>query len=208
MSFTVGLLEMVGYLVPGATVVGAWLWLMGRLPPASTSEMAGPTGLALALLASYVVGQLLTFVSSILRPKRRPQPYINRQQFKAPFEAMFGRDVLEGAKYHLARALVIHRSPGLAERVERYFALVILSRNLTVAFAVVAVLLVISGHRVWAVAWGAAALAFWRQHERFANTESNAVFGAAFVVMGTAPTAPSPAGPPDDRVTAGQDGER
>jgi hypothetical protein len=93
-------------------------------------------------------------------------------------------------------------------RTRGTISLVILSRNLTVAFAVVVVLLVISGHTVWAIAWGAAALAFWRQHKRFANTESNAVFGAAFVVMVTAPTAPSPAGPPDDPVTAGQDGER
>ena len=32
MSFNVGLLEVIGYLVPGATMISAWLWLTGKLP--------------------------------------------------------------------------------------------------------------------------------------------------------------------------------
>jgi len=93
--------------------------------------------------------------------------------------------VSDRAVYHLARALVLHRSPRLGERVERYFALTLLSRNLTAAAVVVAGMLVWFGYWGWAVAWVATAGAFLLQYRRFVRTERRAVFGAAAVLLVT-----------------------
>ncbi len=183
MSFTVGLLEMIGYLVPGATVIGAWLWLTGKLPLDQAGEMGGTTGLVLGVLASYVLGQLLTFVSSAIKARPPANPYKERPPFTTSFKAMFGEELDEPASYHLSRALVVHESSRLSERIERYFALIILTRNLSVACVCVAALLVHSAHLGWAAGWAGAAVAFFFQHRRFAKTEGKAVFGATVVVL-------------------------
>jgi hypothetical protein len=198
MSFNVGLLEMIGYLVPGATVIGAWLWLSGELPLDQAGKLGGTAGLGLVLLASYVLGQLLTIVSSVIKVGPPHNPYRERQPFKARFEAMFGEGLPDRASYHLSRALVVHQSSALGERIERYFALIILTRNLTVACVVVTALLVRSAHLGWAAAWAGAAAAFFFQHRRFGQTEGKAVFGATVVVLATGRV---PDTPPAGRTT-------
>jgi hypothetical protein len=184
MSFNVGLLEMIGYLVPGGVAVAAWLWLQNMLPLNPAGKMGGTAGLALALLASYVVGQLLTFGSSILKFKRPANPY-ETEPFKSVFVAAFGKNVPDGSSYHLLRGLVVHHSKAHGERVERYFALMILTRNLTLACGGVAAVLLLSTELVWAALWAAAAIAFYVHYSRFLKTEAMAVFGAAAVILMT-----------------------
>lgn len=186
MSFNIGLLEMIGYFVPGATVLATWLWVTGALPLDPAGKLEGTAGLALILLASYVLGQLLTIASSVIKVSPPQNPYQSLEPFRTHFQRRFGKDLPAGASYHLARALVIHHSPGLGERVERYFALLILSRNLVMASIVVTALLVRSSELAWGAAWAVAAVAFFIQHGRFCETEGKAVFGAAFTILAAA----------------------
>jgi hypothetical protein len=119
----------------------------------------------------------------VLKADRPANPYAVTTPFTSGFNALFGEHLPKGASYHLSRAMVVHHSSALGERVERYFALVILTRNLTVACAGVAIGLLFSAELKWAAIWAVTAVLFWYQYRRFLKTEARAVFGAATVVL-------------------------
>jgi hypothetical protein len=198
MSFTVGLLELLGYIVPGATVVAvAMLVVSGR-----TGGFAGggdqTTQLIACGIASYVIGHALTVMSrSLTWLQRKTMGHRARTssffpRLKHLLEQRFGGSVGPAEQYHLCRVLVIEACPRSNERIERYFALTLLARNLTVAFVLLLLFMMWAGYYVWAGVFAVGAGLFAYQHFQFDGTLERAVFRTAFVAL----TAPGPVNRP------------
>jgi hypothetical protein len=192
-SFTVGLLELLGYLVPGATVAGvAALVLDAR---GLSAYFATGFGSLCFLLVSYITGHVLTVVSRLLtdtrdalvkrgflsyKPLERRYPFYPR--LKAQLDHVFSGD-LHGEEFQLARVLVAERCPRSSDRIDRYFALVLLTRNMAVACLAAGVTVAWARHWGWGGLFLVSALLFGWQHFRFHQTFRDAVFRAAFVAV-------------------------
>ena len=95
---------------------------------------------------------------------------------------MFGGDV-DRQELELIRGLVAERCPRLSDRIDRYFALGLLTRNMSVACFAAGVILEWTRHIGWGwLVWGSAVL-FAFQHFRFDQTFKDAVFRAGFVAF-------------------------
>ena len=66
MSFTVGLLELFGYIVPGATVAGIATVVFDAHDASAVTADFYDVGALWFLLVSYITGHLLTIVSRLL----------------------------------------------------------------------------------------------------------------------------------------------
>jgi hypothetical protein len=192
MSFTVGLLELLGYLVPGATVVGVAVLVLSGLTGGSAGGGDPTSQLIIYGIASYVTGHALTVMSRSLTWLRiktmghRARRYAFFPRLKHLLEERFGGSVGPAEEYHLCRVLVIETCPRSNERIERYFALTLLARNLTVAFVLLLLFVAWAGYYAWAGVFAAGAGLFAYQHFQFEGTLERAVFRTAFVAL-TAP---------------------
>ena len=204
MSFTVGLLELLGYIVPGATVAGIATVVFNTHNASAVSAYFSTTfGALWFLLVSYITGHLLTIVSRLLTDARsaliergvikRTLPevrYSFYRRLKKELDRVFGGDV-DRQELDLIRGLVAERCPRLSDRIDRYFALGLLTRNMAVACFAAFVMLEWTRHIGWGWLFFGSAVLFAFQHFRFDQTFKDAIFRAGFVAF-------SLAGPPFD----------
>jgi hypothetical protein len=186
MSFTVGLLEVLGYLVPGASVVTVAILVY----PSARIDLGDPRcTLVIYVLASYVIGHALNVLSYLLpfvRKKMKGHPPRNYPFFPRLQQRLvhaFGADLGPAEEYHLSQALAIEACPRSSDRIERYFALALLMRNLSVA-ALLSMLLTGSvGLYRWAGVCAILVGLFTYQHFQFEATRRGTLFRAAFLAF-------------------------
>ena len=192
MSFTIGLLELLGYVVPGATVLGITAFVYMGWRPWLGDSGGDSASVLYFVLASYVTGHILTILSRMLTwTHRKLRRYRSSREKRFAFYfrlrerlvRVFGSDFGPAEEYHLARELVTERCPRSSERIDRLFALTLLTRNMSMALLVAVWPLVSSGHRHWSYLSLMAAGLFAFQHYRFEGTHESAVFRAAFVAL-------------------------
>jgi hypothetical protein len=186
MSFTVGLLEVLGYVVPGATLVTVAVLISSD----ARIDLGGETtALVIYLLASYVLGHALTVFSRLLPFMRNkikghlPRNYTFFPQLQELLVRAFGKDLGPAEEYHLCHALAIEACPRSSDRIERYFALALLMRNLASASLLSMLLVGFVGHYAWGGVYALLAGLFGYQHFRFEATLRRTVFRTAFLAF-------------------------
>ncbi len=189
MSFTVGLLEVIGYLVPGGATLACALWLLPSAALRFEAASAGAGRTVVFLLAAYVTGHVLTALSRSLtwaRVKIRghgARRWTFWPTLRARLHAAYGADLGAAEEYHLSRQLVAERSTTLSDRIDRLFAVTLFCRNAAVALLVCAVFAGVARDLLALAVFALLAALFAFQHARFERTQEATVFRAAFVLL-------------------------
>jgi hypothetical protein len=159
------------------------------LPDTRVDVGDGGATLTVYLLASYVLGHALTILSRLLTWLRiRTRGYRSRNysffpQLQKRLRQAFGEGLGAAEEYHLSHALAIESCPRSSERIERYFALALLMRNLACATLISALIIGSAGLYRWAGLFAILVGLFVYQHDRFEATLERTVFRTAFLVF-------------------------
>jgi len=186
MSVAVGLLELLGYLAPGASLVSVIALVFPRVQLEVGDSLLTQV---VYLLASYIAGHALNVTSPLLTVIRtrlvghRPRNAAYQARLRELLARDFGPDLGPSEEYHLSHALAIERCPRLGERIERYFALSLLMRNMTAAAFFAMLILAWTAQWSWAVLCAGFVGLFAYQHAQFDGTLQRAVFRTALVAL-------------------------
>jgi hypothetical protein len=187
MNFTLGLIELFAYLIPGlSTVAVAAVVVFGY----SADDLSVPTSMGI-LVGGYVVGHALTvlsrslawmrgFVKLAVRAKAREERYSFYGELQGQLRSLFGEDVTKPDEYTYCLRLVVEHCPSTTTTVDRLYALTLFSRNMTLAMTIASVLCVARSASVSFLMIVLAVLFFVRYYQFERHLEST-VFRAAYV---------------------------
>lgn len=189
MTFSLGLLELFGYLVPGGVVLTAVL-LVSRDACELLDRSKDNVGIALLLLLGvFLAGHLLSIASrSLTTAKRwlrghRRRDYPFYPALKRLLNEFYGIDFGEAEVFHQSRLVALRADGGQSGQVARYFAIGLLSRNLAASFAAAAGILAADGRGVLTAMCVIGGVAFAFQHYRFDGTFESTMFRTAFQTL-------------------------
>lgn len=190
-NFTIGLLEILAYLVPGGLALAVILHL--RFPELANQAVSG-IGYQIAFLAcSYVMGHLLTFASvplirvrAILKWLVRGRPREKRISFYCDLQqrlrSVYGSNITRDDEYYFALRLVTENQPHSSQTIDRLYAMTLFSRNISLALLLIATLFLDRGVIV-ALSFLVIAALFFLRYTQLESTTANTVFRAAYVYL-------------------------
>jgi hypothetical protein len=188
-NFTVGLLEILAYLVPGAFTLGALLYI--RFPELVTRDL-DKVGVQLAfIVCSYIVGHLLTFLSVhyfrvrsllkwIFKGKTREKRVSYYEDLRKQLYITFGSEITKDDEYYFCLRLVTENQPHSSQTIDRLYAMTLFSRNTSLAFLITAYLSV-GRNASSAIVFAILAILFFFRYVQLEATTANTVFRAAYV---------------------------
>ena len=149
-SFTVGLLKIVAYLIPGVLALGT---AINTYSPAVSTVVQRDFWSQIAFLGvAYIVGHILAALSAgVLRIREhmrvfQPLPQQKRLSFfgdlRAGLPAVAGINIWRREEYILLLRVLADKWPRTSQEVKRLYALTLFCRNMAVALFVVALLVV------------------------------------------------------------------
>jgi len=190
-NFTVSLLEILAYLIPGGIMLSAIIHF--RFPELIDRVLSG-IGSQIAFVAcSYVVGHLLTFASTPLvrvrvymrrlgrvKPRKVRMPFYEDLQTK--LQSLFGANLSMRDDYHFALRLVTDNQPQSSLTIDRLYAMTLFSRNTSLAFLLIGCLF---WNRSISTSLGCGVLAvlFFLRYIQLEATALHTVFRAAYVYL-------------------------
>jgi hypothetical protein len=151
MSFTVSLLEIFAYLLPGGSVLAMIIYLL--TPTLIDRLVSSPPLQVVFIVSSYVVGHLLTQISLILAygrmglkwigiSKKREERLSFQKELQEKLTAIFGSDMTKADSYYYSLRIVTEHQPRTGPTIDRLYALTLFSRNTSVAFFIMAMSLI------------------------------------------------------------------
>lgn len=188
-NFTVSLLEILAYLVPGGITLAAILYL--RFPELA-DRVFGGVGSQIAFIAcSYVIGHLLTFLSSpfvklrlyikrLLRGKPREDRISFYTDFQQKLHILFSSNITRYDEYQFALRLVIENQPQTGLTVDRLYAMTLFSRNISLSFLLTSCLY-LTQSVIAAAAFAAVGILFFLRYAQLEAITANTVFRAAYI---------------------------
>jgi hypothetical protein len=193
MSFTLGLLEVFAYLLPGGLVLSIIVYMSS---PSAIDRLLSSTPRQLAfLVGSYILGHLLTQISMILAYarmglkwlrviKKRDERLSFNKELQERLIAIFGARMTREDSYYYSLRLVAEHQQRTGQTIDRLYALTLFSRNTSVAFFIMAMSLM-SRAAGCAVVFGAASLLFFIRYIQLEEANSDTVLRAAYVYLCT-----------------------
>lgn len=192
-NFTVGLLEIFAYLIPGGIALMALLYqyfplLADRIQKDFWAQV-------IFLVCSYVFGHLLTvvsvvilklreFVKKIRKPKGREERLSFYLDLRNELHKLFGPNITRTDEYLFALRLVTDNLPKSIQEIDRLYALTLFSRNIVVAFILTAAIFLITDMIIFVISVILSILFFVRYIELESAT-ANTVFRSAYVYLRT-----------------------
>ena len=193
-SFTLGLLEIFAYILPGSLALSAALY---RLKPALLERaFAGIGEQALFLAAGYAAGHILTLASiSVLkvrgffrkRLRRRLAHQRSREErlsfyedLRAELRSTFGENLQRSDEYFFSLRVVADNLPGSLQTIDRLYAITLFSRNMAAGTVFSTLCAGGSQPLVWFAGVLLVALFFIR-YIQVEQTLANTVFRSAYV---------------------------
>jgi hypothetical protein len=188
-SFTIGLLEVLGYLLPGGLVLACFL--SQRAPDLGNKAASVVAGQILFVAASYLLGHLLTLLSLSLAKLRAPlkwllrvRPREERLQFypklRSNLRERFGYQLTKDDEYYFSLRLVSEFQPHSSQTIDRLYALTLFARNMVAALLVVAFLVLPSSLKIALIMFGFA-LIFFVRYYHLERATADTLLRAAYV---------------------------
>jgi hypothetical protein len=193
MSFTVGLLELFAYLLPGGLVLSIIVYVSNS---SVKDQILSSTPLQVAfLVGSYIIGHFLTQISIILAYgrmglkwlgfiKKRDQRLSFDKELQEKLSAIFGSGMTRNDSYFYSLRLVTEHQQRTSQTIDRLYALTLFSRNTSVAFFIIAMSL-INQKFGWAVVFIGASISFFIRYIQLEKLNSDTVLRAAYVHLCT-----------------------
>jgi len=193
MSFTVGLLEIFAYLLPGGLVLSTIMYVSN---PSVMERILRNPPLQLALLGgSYILGHLLTQVSIILAYarmglkwagliKKRAERLSFHEELQKQLTAIFGTAMTKEDAYYYSLRLVTEQQQRTSQTIDRLYALTLFSRNTAVAFLVIAMSLV-NRQLDWSMILITMSFLFFIRYVQLEQSNADTVLRAAYVYLCT-----------------------
>jgi hypothetical protein len=193
MSFTVGLLELFAYLLPGGLVLSTIVYVSN---PSVINRVLSSTPLQVAfLVGSYIIGHLLTQISIILTYarmglkwfgflKKRDKRLSFHKELQENLTAIFGARMTKEDSYYYSLRLVTEHQQRTSQTIDRLYALTLFSRNISIAFFIIAMSL-INQKIGWAVVFVIASVLFFIRYIQLEKSNSDTVLRAAYVYLCT-----------------------
>ena len=193
MSFTIGLLELFAYLLPGGLVLSTIVYLSN--PPWIDRILSSTPHQMAFLVGSYIIGHLLTQLSLVLAYarmglkwfrllKKREQRLSFHKELQEKLTAIFGSSITKQDSYYYALRLVTEHQQRTGQTIDRLYALTLFSRNTSVAFFIIATSL-INQQIGWAVVFVIASFLFFIRYIQLEKSNSDTVLRAAYVYLCT-----------------------
>jgi hypothetical protein len=193
MGFTVSLLELFAYLLPGGLVLLTLLYVSS---PLVIEQILSKTSLQMAfLVGSYVIGHFLTQISIILAYarmglkwfgfiKKRDKRLSFHHELQEKLTDIFGSGMTKEDSYYYSLRLVTEHQQRTSQTIDRLYALTLFSRNTSVAFFIISVSL-INQKIGWAVVFVIASFLFFIRYIQLEKSNSDTVLRAAYVYLCT-----------------------
>jgi hypothetical protein len=193
MSFTVGLLELFAYLLPGGLVLSTLVYVSN---PSVTDKILSNTSLqGVFLVGSYIIGHLLTQTSILLAYvrmglkwlgfiKKRDKRLSFHKELQEKLTAIFGSKMTKEDSYYYSLRLVTEHQQRTSQTIDRLYALTLFSRNISVAFFIIAMSL--TNQKIgWSVVFIIASFLFFIRYIQLEESNSDTVLRAAYVHLCT-----------------------
>lgn len=192
-NLTISLIEILAYLFPGGIVLAAVLDVY--FPELGDRTLNSGAYQIAFTVCSYIIGHplmlfsyLLVFVQKPLKKLARIKPPAERLYFYRDFRRrlgeVLGEDVASGHTYQFANRLITDNRLPASQVIDRLYAMVLFSRNITISFIVTS--LIFSTKSVTAsLILGGLALAFLARYIQMEIVITNTVFRAAYVYLFT-----------------------
>jgi predicted membrane protein len=193
MSFTVSLLEIFAYLLPGGLILATIVYVSN---PLVTDRILSSVPLQVAfLVGSYIIGHLLTQVSIILAYARMGLKWIGiikkrekrlsfHKELHEKLKAIFGSKMTKADSYYYSLRLIAENHQHTGQTIDRLYALTLFSRNTSFAFFIIAMIL-INQNIVCSLLLVATSFLFFIRYIQLEKSNSDTVLRAAYVYLCT-----------------------
>jgi hypothetical protein len=196
-TFTIGLLEVFAYLLPGSIVCVGILYCC--FPSLIDAAPDGLWEVGAFLAGAYVIGHVLTIISvGILKAREflkrvqhrtgkgkvREQRLPFYQNLRSELRKVFGDDLARDDEYQMCLRLVTDFSPESQRDVDRLYALTLFARNGVAAFVIATAMLAFREWKVSLISF-VLALLFFVRYVQLEQSTSDTVFRSAYVLLRT-----------------------
>ncbi len=190
-SFSVTLLEILAYLIPGGLTCAA---ILNAFFPKIVDRTISGLGEQISFLAcSYVMGHLVTFLSVVLRKistSIRRHLHKKTREERMPFypellnklHSLLGPSITKDDEYEFSLRIVIEHQPHSGQTIDRLYAMTLFSRNTSLSLLAAGILLILKDVTA-AAAILVLAVIFFLRYMQLEGTTSNTVFRAAYVYL-------------------------
>jgi hypothetical protein len=193
MSFTVGVLEIFAYLLPGGSVLATIIYILN--PVIMDRLVSSPPLQIVFIVSSYIVGHLLTQISLILAygrmglkwigvSKKREERLSFHKELQEKLMAIFGPDMTKADSYYYSLRIVTEHQPRTGPTIDRLYALTLFSRNTSVAFFIMAMSLISTKIGI-SVLLIITSFLFFIRYIQLEKSNSDTVLRAAYVYLCT-----------------------
>ncbi len=186
-NLTINLIEILAYLFPGGIVLAATLYVY--FPELGDRTLNGTAYQIMFAACAYVIGHLLMLISYLLTPVKRVarrKPAEKRLYFyrdlRRRLQEIFGEDISKDHIYQFSNRLITDNASPASQVVERLYALMLFSRNITVSFLATGGIF-LSKSAIAAGIFGALATLFLVRYILIEKVMTATVFRAAYVYL-------------------------
>jgi ABC-type multidrug transport system fused ATPase/permease subunit len=190
-NLTINLIEILAYLFPGAIVLAGILYV--HFPDLGDRTLNGPAYQIAFAACSYVTGHLLMLISYLLTLLKEPLKKVARikspekrlyfyQDLRRKLQEIFGENISRGHIYQFSNRLITDNASPASQVVERLYALMLFSRNITISFIATGIIFS-SKSTIAAGVLGALATLFLMRYILMEKVMTDTVFRAAYVYL-------------------------
>lgn len=192
-NFTIGLLEIFAYLIPGGIALAALLYRY--FPFLAERVSQGFWFQVFFLTCSYILGHLLTMISvafpklrgsikKALGTKQREERLSFYPELRDELHKLFGSQITRGDEYLMALRLVAENQPKSIQEIDRLYALTLFSRNTVVSFILMASAFLTTNRAICIISV-ILSLSFFVRYIQLEAATANTVFRSAYVYLWT-----------------------
>ncbi len=188
-NFTLGLLEVCTYLIPGMIVLSilALIYYNDIFDQAKQTTWLA----VLSIFIAYLIGHALTVVSYLLVYVRKMINKLIGCKYREPrypyypalrdkLRGRFGSNISRADEYLFSIRLVMESYPSAAELINRQYALSLFSRNTSMALFVVSIILIKSFYLLSMLSMSSA-IVFYVRYVQFERALEATVFRMAYI---------------------------
>lgn len=190
-NFSLGLLEIFAYLLPGGIGLSAILYQL--FPHLVTQIQKDFSFQIVFLVCSYILGHIITAMSvfvlklrEIVRKVHKAKSREERMSYyldlRDELHKIFGEKITRGEEYIFSLRLVTDNLPKSSQEIERLYALTLFSRNMAMALIISAILFLQTGILI-PLSSIFLSLVFFVRYIQLEVSTSDTVFEAAFAYL-------------------------